>query len=167
MTKQFSAPIALRLNGHTDEDRQLVREIMPKPAKCYELPGLDKSGISRMKASGQNNVFARLRLIVIAIRLAGHPRSFGERILGWFDALIEECWPTREIDDTQAEIDEADADAHEDLTYARWKCGVATDQEYEAALAKAVDSSRTRLVSLRYRIASMEKPGVWRRRANA
>jgi hypothetical protein len=164
--KQYSIPVALPINGHTDEDNRLVADVMPKAAKLYELPGLDASGISRMK-NGQYNVFARLRLVVYAIRLAGHERSFGERIRGWFDALIEECWPVREIDDTQAECDGAAADAHEDALFALWKNGRVSDAEYEHALSLEVDAKRTRLISLRYRIASMEQPGVWRRRANA
>jgi hypothetical protein len=155
MRKQYQGVFLMRLDDLATHDVQLLRELTPRPLKQYTLTGhVTIAGLSRARTTGQSNFLTRVRAHLIAFRLAGHGREWGERVLARIWSMVDEIWPPADLCPVDAEQLEAFADSDEDRTYTAWKNGRATHEEYASALEAQLSGTRTLLVSVRQRIAA-------------
>jgi hypothetical protein len=154
-TKQYQPGFLIRLDNLATLDVHLLRDLTPKPLKQYTIPGyVTIAGLSRARTTGQSNFLTRVRAHLIAFRLAGHGREWGERVLARIWSMVDEIWPPADLCPADAEQIEAFADSDEDRVYCLWKNGRTSAAEYASALEAQLSGTRTLLVSIRQRIAA-------------
>lgn len=114
MTNQYQGAFLMRLDNLARLDIELLRDLTPLPLKKYRLTGhVSVAALSRARTSGQHNFLTRVRAHLIAFRLAGHGREWGERVLARIQSMVDEVWPVCELGPVDAVQLEAFADAIE------------------------------------------------------
>lgn len=149
---------------------QYLRAEAAKPFECFDgrqkvarqVPGLDRTAISRALNEDGSNPLYRTALMLVAAWVGGLPRADAERIANWPQHVVDLLYPAEQVCLTEAMQREQYADADEDVRQVdyltdpnpehleAWKCAA---ERYRAELDVALVAVNRRLIELRPQLA--------------
>ena len=154
---QRDPQVLIRLEQRREECGRLFRTITGgegAPVAPYEIPGvLDRSSISKWRRGDPTLAILREDVLYESLRQAGHSRADAESIIAHHRSVIEELWPTEDIDYVTAVRRAQMSDTTEDVC----ETGALTAPECIARLDRWIESQELHIADATVAIAAARR----------